>query len=492
LEKKVNALKKRKEILLLILLFLGLFLRSYRLTDLMIYLGDEGRDMLIVKDIIDLDNFPLIGPPTSVGQLFLGPIYYYMITPFVLFSGLSPVGPAVFVVLLGTATIYLIYLVGKSFFNQTTGLICAVLYAVSPLIIEFSRSSWNPNPMPFFTLLMILSLFWWKKKKKSKFLYLAAIFFSVMLQLHYLSVLLLPLLIFIVYHFGKKKTSKGEYFVTVLIMLLMISPLFVFDLKHNYHNSRGLWQIVSGRSEEGFSLIDLLSRSRDRIRQLYSLFFSFEDREWKTHLLALVSLLLPLYQYRKQRKKVDVIIYGWVIWGFLSLGFYRHSVYPHYLGYLFPIPALFVGNLISFLTKKRNFGKAIALFLFVFLIYNMTQLTWKNISRDPVINVAKVKKTVRLIEQESNDQPFNFSLLAENNYDSSYRYFFELWNIPARYETKVTEQLFVVCEDDKVCQPEGNSKWEIAMFDGHYNGEIKREGFWKVEDPIEVYKFVPK
>ena len=35
-------------------------------------------------------------------------------------------------------------------------LIAATLYAISPTIIVYSRSSWNPNVMPFFSLLSFI------------------------------------------------------------------------------------------------------------------------------------------------------------------------------------------------------------------------------------------------------------------------------------------------------------------------------------------------
>ena len=35
------------------------------------------------------------------------------------------------------------------------GLVAALLYAISPTVIIYSRSSWNPNIMPFFALLSV-------------------------------------------------------------------------------------------------------------------------------------------------------------------------------------------------------------------------------------------------------------------------------------------------------------------------------------------------
>lgn len=484
-------------IVLFLLLLSGAFFRFYRIRPLMTYLGDEGRDMLIVMDLLKGVNFPFIGPPTSVGKLFLGPIYYYFIAPFVWIFNWDPVGPAVFIAILGVLSIILTYFVGKNYFNHRVGLISAVLLTFSPLIIEFSRSSWNPNPMPFFSLLLMLAIFNWYKKKKPKFLYLAVICFAIMLQLHYMAILLSPFLLFAIWYLGKdlnraKKKKIRTYLISGLILFLLLSPLLIFDLKHDFYNLRGFLEIFKGRSNEGFSLIDLISRSRDRLRQVFGLFLGIEERSWLNNLIVLTTLIFSFISFKKASKPAKLIIFSWFMWGFLSLGFYRHSVYPHYLGFIFFMPAIFLALSLDKFYMKHFSKKLLAFFLIFLLCYPMIKLSWKNIVRGTVLNVDLISQVVRLIEEESNGNEFNFALLAENNYDSSYRYFFKLWQIPAVFEQEVTDQLFVVCEGVEECQPEGNPKWEIAVFDSSWEGQIVKAGQWQPDPLLRVYKFVPQ
>lgn len=482
----------RETLLLIVLVAVGGFLRLYRLEELMTYLGDEGRDMLILMDILEGRNFPLIGPPTSVGELYLGPIYYYFIAPFAWLFRMNPIGPAVFVAILGALTIPLIYLVMKNFFNSSSALFSALLYTISPLIVKFSRSSWNPNPMPFFCLLLILALFYWQKLKKGKFLYLAVICFGIMLQLHYLVVLLAPFLVFVIYRLGKGRRNKKTYLYSLLIFFLLLSPLLLFDLKHGFVNTKGIFNIFKGRSEEGFSLFDLLSRGKDRIRQLFSLFLGFSERETKNNLLVISVAMLSLFGWRKQKKITKLVIYGWFVWGVLAIGLYRQSVYPHYLGFLFPFPAILIGESLNQLFSKGKLAKVLSLGLLFWLLIIMSRESWRYLSQPPTLNIKLVRSIAELVKKESKGKQFNFALLAKNNYDASYRYFFKLWHIPAVYQTEVAQQLFVVCEDEEVCQPEGNPKWEIALFDAAYGGKIKREGEWQPDPLIKVFKFVPK
>ncbi len=104
-------------------------------------------------------HLTLLGPRSSAGDFYTGPIYYYFMAPWLWLFKLDPVGPAIMIALLSVATVFLIYYIGRKLFNPSVGLMAAALYAVSPLVITYSRSSWNPNPMPFFTLLIMYLLY---------------------------------------------------------------------------------------------------------------------------------------------------------------------------------------------------------------------------------------------------------------------------------------------------------------------------------------------
>jgi len=98
----------RPKLLLLSILVFAAFLRLYRIQDYMTFLGDEGRDVLVVYNILH-GKLTLLGPTASVGGFFLGPIYYYFMAPFLLIFNYNPVGPAVMVALFGIATVWLVY-----------------------------------------------------------------------------------------------------------------------------------------------------------------------------------------------------------------------------------------------------------------------------------------------------------------------------------------------------------------------------------------------
>jgi hypothetical protein len=78
-KKKLTSLAFMKKRLPLILLVLVLLLSAF--LRYMIFLGDEGRDVLVVKGILE-GNLTFLGPRASAGDFYLGPIYYYMMVQF--------------------------------------------------------------------------------------------------------------------------------------------------------------------------------------------------------------------------------------------------------------------------------------------------------------------------------------------------------------------------------------------------------------------------
>ena len=192
----IDWIKKNKiEAFFLVLIILAaLFLRLYRIDEYMTFLGDEGRDVRIVRDLITKGNLVFIGPQTSIGNMYLGPLYYYMMAPALLLSNLNPVGPAIMNALLGTLTVFLTYYLGKKWFSPAAGLIGALLFALSPVAIIYSHSSWNPNPMPFFALLSVWGIYEVWQKHSFRCLPWVGVSFAFALQMHYLGLILIPTL----------------------------------------------------------------------------------------------------------------------------------------------------------------------------------------------------------------------------------------------------------------------------------------------------------
>ena len=129
--------------------------------------------------------------------MYLGPFYYYLMVHSLILSKLDPVGPAIMVAILGILTTYLIYLLGKKSFHYYVGVVSALFYALSPIMLHHSRSSWNPNVLPFFVALLLLL----PNLKKPIWQVCFGFLVGIIFQLHYVA-LILPGFIFLTTSFS--------------------------------------------------------------------------------------------------------------------------------------------------------------------------------------------------------------------------------------------------------------------------------------------------
>jgi len=501
MEKIKLFLKKEKYIsFLFFILFLAAFLRLYRITGYMEFLGDQARDVLIVRDFLKNGNFFFIGPQTSIGNMYLPPFYYYLIAPALFLANYSPVGPAIFIALLGVLTVFLVYFVGKKLFSSEAGLVAAFLYAISPSVIRYSNFSWNPNIMPLCSLLTIYSLYQIWQKGKIKWLIPLSVCLVMGLNAHYLSLLLIPLSgLFVLLSYLKLKTKPKKQkklirwsFIALGIFLLSLLPLVLFDLRNNGQNIGAIIEFFTVRQTTVnlkaykaipnlwpifTQIITDLPGAKQKIPGL--LFSAF---------LGLSSLLL-IFRKRKKTSPAFLLILSWFFIVLVGLGLYKQHIYTHYFGLVFPAPFLLLGYFLTLLAPKLKKDKKYyhPILVFIALVLSLPSFKNSHLLWPPNRQLEVAQTTAQKIINESEGQPFNLALLAKMNYDDTYEYPLKRKDAPLfTIHEKLTDQLFVICEPhpDINCDPHSNPLWEIAAF-----GWAKEVGKWSVGD-ITITKLV--
>ncbi len=511
---------KNKNILLILSLIFAAFLRLYKIADYMTFLGDEGRDVLVAYNILH-GHLTLLGPTSSVGGFFLGPIYYYFMAPFLLLFNYNPVGPAVMVALFGIATVGLLYKFCSDLFNSKIGLIAAFFYTISPLIISYSRSSWNPNPLPFFSLLTLFSLYKGIEKKSLKLIFASGILLGVCLQLHYLA-LFLGAIVFL-YILFSQILSKSTKITSVILSLIKQyltfffgfiigwSPFLAFEIRHGFPDFKSIIDFVlhsgnTGANQNLFSIIyDVYFRVFGRLvlnfpqADQFHWFNPLIINLWiiLTLIVAMLASVLLIFNFIKSYKSENfrkyLLIFLWGFVGIILFGFYKKSIYDYYFSFMFPMPFILVAALIVYIFESNRlkvFGKIIAVLLFLLIFaLNIQGIPF----RYPANRQLNQMRTIAdFVMTKTDAKPFNFALISGGNSDYAYRYFFTIWNHPPvtiQYpgidpkRATVTDQLLIVCESFP-CSPVGNSLWEIAGF-----GQADIQDSWDVS-VVKIYKLV--
>jgi hypothetical protein len=156
---------------------------------------DQARDAILVQDMLAGKVWPLMGPQAGNTHFSLGPIFYYFE-----FMAAKVFGPtadkmAYADLLFSIGAIGLSYLFFKKFFRERLSLALTFLFSISFFVVTYSRFAFNPNSIPFFTLLFLLSLISILDHAPREKLWWAAILgisMGVGFQLHTLLFLALP------------------------------------------------------------------------------------------------------------------------------------------------------------------------------------------------------------------------------------------------------------------------------------------------------------
>lgn len=522
MQRMKHILKSKYFWVLAVILTGAAIIRLYKISEYMNFLGDEGRDALAVYNI--LHGHPtLLGPAASVGGFYYGPFYFYFIAPFYLLFNYDPVGASVLVALIGVLTIWLLYKVGSEFFSKPAALIAAFLYTIAPIVIVYSRSSWNPNVTPLFSLLTMYTLYQALKKNNWLLFLLCGLLFGLDIQLHYTE-LFIGLAIFlsvIFWRFFRQKKSLVSKLIHVIKddvylfigFLIGFSPFLAFEARHQFLNIRNIITFVFGSQQKGdviqmsplASIWDALFRLFARIASNFPASGDFHYYVptmitiWYWSIIGIIGLSFIAFfltyknAYRKNEQQFRqlTIFLLWVVCSLLFFAIYKKSTYDYYLENIFTVPFLLVSNAIYFIWQKKIIGKVFALFCFVFLVG--VNLYGFPLRYPPIGYLTRTKDVSRAVFEKSGGKPFNFALITASNSDHAYRYFFTLWgNAPVTIENSqndperrtVTKQLLVVCEEVP-CMPLNDPLWEIAGF-----GQAKIAGKWFVGGR-EIYKLIP-
>lgn len=524
-------------IFITLLVLIAAFLRLYRIADYLTFLGDEGRDVLVVYNILH-GHFTLLGPTSSVGGFFLGPIYYYFMAPFLWAFNYNPVGPAIMIALFGTLTVWLVYQLGSAFFNKTTGIIAATFYTIAPVVIAYSRSSWNPNLMPITTLLTLLTLYkavtfsekknlhrhfqWLSFANNSNFLFLLCGFlFGILLQLHYLAVFVGAIMIVYLFamqmFFSPVNSFKNrlweliKYYAYILGgFVIGFSPYIAFEARHGFPNTMSILAFIFHSKEIHatgnffLTIYDVFFRLFGRLVTSFpppsqvSLQAHPEVGVWYalTLILGILSsgyFFIKVYSSWKTKSENFpklFLIFCWFVLGILLFGLYNKQIYDYYFEFIFPIPFLLVGFFLSFLFSKNMFFKIITgIIIVAIIVINLLGIPFRY---EPNRQLNQMETISKVVDQQTGGKPYNFALITGGNSDHAYRYFLTIWGHPPTtienpvvdpQRTSVTSQLLVVCETVP-CQPLGASLWEVAGF-----GRADIVGKWHVS-VVDVYRLV--
>jgi hypothetical protein len=138
---------------------------------------------------------PILGPPTSIGDVHHGALYYFIVAPAAaLTGGDSPLAVVALIALAGIAAVGVTWWLARDIGGPVAGLVAGIAMAVSTSAVDESTFIWNPNLIALSSAVALAGA-WraWTTRRPAWWL-VAAVGTAVTMQCHVLGVTLLPII----------------------------------------------------------------------------------------------------------------------------------------------------------------------------------------------------------------------------------------------------------------------------------------------------------
>lgn len=257
-----DEIRKKKCVLmsLFLILVIGIFLRTYNFRDWLPFNPDQARDTKIANDwTTGKTGAPLLGPKAGGTEFHMGPIFYYFEFASAKLFGGAPDKMAYPDLFFSLLAIPLFFLLLRKYFSVTISLTLTFLFSISFFVVQYSRFSWNPNQIPFFTLLLfwsILQLLDEKAGRKLVWSVLLAVAAAVLIQLHTLLLVALPVFLgaAMVYLFFQKSIGWREMGAIILVVVFLNLGQIYSEVLTRGANARQFLSSSNSRSNSSMQI----------------------------------------------------------------------------------------------------------------------------------------------------------------------------------------------------------------------------------------------
>lgn len=385
LKKKFNT----KTIVFLLLLATCVFLRFYEIENRNPFGWDQVNNAWAAKKIVVDHQLPLLGFQAKLNTgIYIGPFYYYLLSPFYFFTNLDPVASGIFAGVTSVFTFLVIFYVIKKLISFNAALVAAFINTVSFTGIMFDRGQGPVNFLPAISLLIFYALYK-VMTGKEKYVLLLALALGFSFHVH-LTAIFFPLMILFSLPFFPRTKEMAKYglmaFPIVVFFLIPSVMAFLQSSQHLVH------AVSYGQTfYHGFHLRRVIQLTNDAFIQFEPYFtFSF----LKPLKFVLIPLFIFVYFFEPKTREKLVLMYLVLLW-FLIPWFVLSTYSGEISDYYFSVNRFIVLLIIAFLLAKileaKNWvPKIIFLCLLIYFAgFNLTKFFSSN-----NIGLAERRQTV--------------------------------------------------------------------------------------------------
>lgn len=396
-----------KKLKSLILLILGFSLLKYSYQALVLSPFEIDQEFLSLEawQIIKDKNLTLIGAPTSVGGIFIGPLYTYLVTFFMAITNFHPFSVNILSALFAVSIPVLTFVFSTKLYSKTTGVIAAIF---STLSISFlSLLTVPPLVIPLALISLLVFYACSQLKTRPRALKYAALFSGFGLNLHF-TALYLPIIVIIWMLLEKIKSSTSIIRRSIFLLLFTLSPLILFECRNRFFITKNFTSFITHHNSLNQSFIIRLFESLKLFLTSSGEMISFFDPiNLFTGSVILVLFLLLFYKNKNNLNYRLLVL--WLLLPVLLNGIYSGMLLPYYFIIVFPV--FFIAAALVFeklYQPKLRWG-----LLILFLFLGFRTIAWfVNFRNDFSLN-HKIKAFEYIIDKA---EPANINLSLNTEY----------------------------------------------------------------------------
>jgi hypothetical protein len=151
--------------------------------------------MLTLRALVQDGVVPLLGPPTSIGDVHHGALYYYLLSPAAfLTGGDSPLAVTALIALAGIAAVLMTWWLARDIAGPVAGIVAGLAMAVSASAVDESTFIWNPNLIALSSAIALAGAWRAWRTRSPRWWLLAGLGTAITMQCHVLGVTMLPII----------------------------------------------------------------------------------------------------------------------------------------------------------------------------------------------------------------------------------------------------------------------------------------------------------
>lgn len=319
---------------------------------------DEANLSYLALDFARGHSLPLLGISSSVG-VPNSPLSVYLFSlPYLLTS--DPIAATQFVGLLNVVAVLLTYLLTRRYYGAGAALLAALLYAVSPWGVIYSRKIWAQDLLPPFTLATLFAGTLAYVDGKRWALLLCLPLLSITAQIHYSALLLVFPVAYLIW--SARRSINRTFTLSLVLAIVFAIPFIIGILQADLPSFDEIRSLTTPPASDGqsrsFGLsgqmlqyaaltiagTEIHSLAGPQAYQQYlatvpDAYALFSLLAWGV-LFSSLRLYLRLWKRRDSRSKIDAVLLLWLITPIAVFSITWTQPYPHYL--IFALPAAYI------------------------------------------------------------------------------------------------------------------------------------------------------